>query len=164
VPTHVPPASQQQFGADAPPPPPIGGQYTPPPAGGQYTPPPPPTIGGPAYGGGGPAYGGGGPAYGGPGGPVPGQKIPNYLVFSIILTICCCPWGSPFGIVSIIFGAQVNSKLAAGDVAGAMNSSKNARLWLIIGLVVGLLVSVVLFMTTGFEQFMQGVREGMANR
>jgi hypothetical protein len=35
----------------------------------------------------------------------------------------------PFGIVSIIFAAQVNTKWAAGDFAGAQNSSKNAKLW-----------------------------------
>ncbi|ABF40887.1 conserved hypothetical protein [Candidatus Koribacter versatilis Ellin345] len=57
-------------------------------------------------------------------------QIPNYLIQSILVTIFCC---LPFGIVSIIFAAQVNSKAAAGDIAGAMQSSKQAKLFAWIG-------------------------------
>jgi hypothetical protein len=53
-------------------------------------------------------------------------KIPNYLAQSIIVTLCCCV---PFGIVAIVYSAQVNTKLAAGDVAGAEDSSKKAKMW-----------------------------------
>ena len=49
---------------------------------------------------------------------------PNYLAWAIISTILCC---LPFGIVSIIYAAQVNSKWASGDVSGAQQSSKNAK-------------------------------------
>ncbi len=52
--------------------------------------------------------------------------INNYLVPAILVTLCC--W-MPLGIVAIVFAAQVNSKLAAGDVAGAAASAKNAKLW-----------------------------------
>jgi hypothetical protein len=51
---------------------------------------------------------------------------PNYLVWAILTTIFCC---LPFGIVSIVFAAQVNSKWQAGDYDGAMNASKNAKIW-----------------------------------
>ena len=40
----------------------------------------------------------------------------NKLVWSILVTIFCC---LPFGIVAIIKSAEVNSKWAAGDRAGA---------------------------------------------
>lgn len=57
---------------------------------------------------------------------VPQVPPPNYLVWAILTTIFCC---LPFGIVSIVFAAQVNTKWQAGDYDGAMNSSKNARTW-----------------------------------
>jgi hypothetical protein len=63
-----------------------------------------------------------------------GQSVPNYLVQAILVTIFCC---IPFGIVSIIYAAQVNSKLAIGDVAGAMESSRSAKLWAWISFGIG---------------------------
>ena len=57
---------------------------------------------------------------------MPTQKIPNYLVQAILATLFCC---MPFGIAAIVFAAQVNTKLAAGDVAGAMESSRKAKMW-----------------------------------
>lgn len=54
----------------------------------------------------------------------------------------------PMGVVAIIFAAQVNSKLAAGDIAGARDASSKAKLfcWIAVGLgiaaaVVGALVN-----------------------
>ena len=58
---------------------------------------------------------------------IPGAPaMNNYLVPAIVTTLCCC---LPIGIVAIVYAAQVNSKLAAGDVAGAAESAKNAKLW-----------------------------------
>ena len=51
---------------------------------------------------------------------------PNYLVWAIITTILCC---LPFGMVSIIYAAQVNTKWISGDYEGALSSSKNAKVW-----------------------------------
>lgn len=65
---------------------------------------------------------------------------PNYLVFAIIVTIFCC---QILGIVSIVFAAQVNSKWNAGDYEGAINASKNAKLWAWIGLASGLAVAII---------------------
>jgi hypothetical protein len=56
------------------------------------------------------------------------ENIPNYLVPAIISAICCFP----LGIISIVFAAMVNSKAAAGDIAGAKNFSKLAKLFSII--------------------------------
>ncbi len=56
----------------------------------------------------------------------PPAFIPNYLIQSILCTVFCC-W--PVGIPAIIYAAQVNTKIAQGDIVGAKNSSKNARMW-----------------------------------
>jgi hypothetical protein len=66
---------------------------------------------------------------------------PNYLVWGILATVLCC---LPVGIVSIIFSTQVNSKWAAGDVAGANQASQWA-LWCAIGAAVLGVIIVVVF-------------------
>jgi len=61
-----------------------------------------------------------------------------------IISIFCC-W--PLAIPAIIFAAQVNSKLAAGDAAGAEDSSKKAKMFsfIAIGLgVLGILIYVIM--------------------
>lgn len=63
------------------------------------------------------------------------QSVPNYLVQAILVTIFCC---LPFGIVAIVFAAQVNGKLAAGDYAGAAETSRKAKLWCWVSFGVGL--------------------------
>jgi DNA-directed RNA polymerase subunit RPC12/RpoP len=74
-----------------------------------------------------------------PGGGV-ATVVPNHLVKAILVTIFCC---LPFGIVSIIFSSQVNSKLALGDVNGAIIVSNKANLWANIGLIIGLAQLVI---------------------
>lgn len=70
--------------------------------------------------------------------------LPNYLVQSILVTLCCC---LPFGIVAIVNAAQVNTKLQQGDFAGAQVASASAKKWctyaLIAGAVVGLLYALL---------------------
>lgn len=56
----------------------------------------------------------------------PAQQIPNYLVQSILVTLFCC---IPLGIPAIVFAAQVNSKVQAGDIQGALESSRKAKTW-----------------------------------
>lgn len=70
----------------------------------------------------------------------PQSPPPNYLAWAIITTILCC---LPFGIVSIIYAAQVNSKWATGDYAGAQQSSKNAKIWAWVSFGVGISVGIV---------------------
>jgi hypothetical protein len=81
-----------------------------------------------------------GTPYGQPGGTPPA----NYLVWSILTLIFCC-W--PLSIASIVFAAQVNGKYAAGDMAGAQESSRKAKqfaLWSAIAACVlyGLLIAL----------------------
>jgi hypothetical protein len=70
------------------------------------------------------------------------QQVPNYLVQAILVTIFCC---LPLGIVSIVFAAQVNGKLASGDLAGAVNTSKNAKTFVWISFGLGLAVVLIWF-------------------
>ena len=81
-------------------------------------------------------------------------SVPNYLWQSIVCTVCCC---LPFGIAAIVFAAQVNGKLAAGDVAGAMESSRKARLWCWIsfglGLIANLSFAALSMASSAFERF-----------
>jgi hypothetical protein len=65
------------------------------------------------------------------------SSVPNYLVQAILTTIFCC---LPFGIVSIVYAAQVNGKVAAGDQAGALESSAKAKMWAWISFGAGLVV------------------------
>ena len=108
-----------------------------------YTPPPPPSYGSP-----------------GPGPGVSGTQVPNYLVQSILVTLCCC---LPLGVVAIIFSAQVNTKLAAGDIAGAMEASRKAKMfcWIAVGLGI---VSMIIWGAVSGTTMWQAIREAQANR
>ena len=70
----------------------------------------------------------------------PGTTVPNYLVFAIISTVLCC---LPTGIAAIVYAAQVNGKLQAGDIAGAQLASKNAKMWCWVSVGLGLGVGVI---------------------
>lgn len=110
-----------------------------------YTPPPPPASSA---------------GYGtGPTGAA-GAPIPNYLWQSIVVTLCCC---LPLGVVGIIFAVQVNSKLAAGDVAGARDASQKAKMFTLIGLGLGLVVWIIYLLFFG-AGVMQAIREGQMAR
>ena len=77
--------------------------------------------------------------------PPPGSStanVPNYLIPAILSTVFCC---LPVGVVSIIFAAQVNGKLATGDVAGAMEASRKARMFMFIAVGAGLLSLIIGF-------------------
>ncbi len=71
--------------------------------------------------------------------------VPNYMVLAIISIFCCWPLAIP----AIIFAAQVNNKVAAGDVAGAQDSSKKAKMFSFIAIGLGvllILISVIMMM------------------
>jgi len=63
------------------------------------------------------------------------RKIPNYLAQSILVTLLCC---LPFGIPAIVYAAQVNTKVQAGDIDGALSASSKAKMWAWISFGVGL--------------------------
>jgi len=80
------------------------------------------------------------------------RDIPNYLAQAILCTLFCC---LPFGIVSIVYAAQVNGKVAAGDYAGAQAASNSARTWCWVSFWCGL-VPVVLYLLSMLSFVMLG--------
>ncbi|GAB3598796.1 hypothetical protein GCM10027446_29930 [Angustibacter peucedani] len=88
-----------------------------------------------------PQYGSAPPPAPGYGQPVGGgTPPPNYLVWAILTTIFCC---LPLGVASIVFAAQVNGKWAAGDVAGAQDSSAKAKKFAMWSAIVGVIFIVL---------------------
>lgn len=66
--------------------------------------------------------------------------VPNYLVPSVLVTLFCC---IPFGIAAIVYAAQVNTKLAVGDMAGAKKSSDLAKRWCLFAVAGGIVTVIV---------------------
>ena len=89
------------------------------------------------------------------GAPPAATPPPNYLVQAILITLCCC---LPLGVVAIIFAAQVNSKYAAGDFAGAQESSRQAKMWCWIAFGLGLVAWLIMFVVWG-AAIAQAIRE-----
>lgn len=91
------------------------------------------------------------PAYGNPQPQVPNTQVvpPNYLVWSILAALLCC---LPGGVVAIVYSTQVSSRFQQGDYAGANESSRNARKWVIISAiaaVVGWAIYLIILAVTG---------------
>jgi hypothetical protein len=63
------------------------------------------------------------------------QDMPNYLVVSILLTIFSFPlvfFLIPtviFGVIAIVYAAQVNGLVASGNYARAARTSRLAKIW-----------------------------------
>ena len=89
----------------------------------------------------------------GMGGPAP--HINNYLIPAILSTVCCC---LPFGIVSIIYAAQVNGKLAAGDVAGARSAADSAKMWFWVAFGLGV-AGIILYFIFGVIGALMGIQQ-----
>ena len=68
--------------------------------------------------------------------------VPSHLVWAILSTVCCCP---PTGIVSIVYAAQVNGLVAAGDFARARQASENAKTWAWVSFGLGIFVGILYF-------------------
>ena len=68
------------------------------------------------------------------------KDVPNHMVGAVLTTIFCCLIG---GIVAIIDASKVNTKLAQGDVEGAVAASNTANNWIIANIVLGLLGGII---------------------
>jgi len=64
----------------------------------------------------------------------------TYLIPAILSTVFCC---IPSGIVAIVYATRVSTLYNAGNIQGALSASKNARLWSIISVGVGLVLGVI---------------------
>jgi hypothetical protein len=61
-------------------------------------------------------------------------------VWAVLTTLFCC---LPFGVVSIVFAAQVDSKWNRGDIAGSLQASESAKKWAIAAAVSGVVIFVL---------------------
>lgn len=156
-----PPAEGDPFapppsGGDAvPPPPPPPGPTPPPPGIPGDVPPAPPAYGAPAPPPAAPGYGAMPPAtpsygYGGP------VNVPNNMglaIAALIAGLCCAGiFGLVTGIIAVVQASGVKGKAAVGDIAGAEEAARKARLFSLITFgiaVVGAILGVILF-ATGF--------------
>ena len=67
-------------------------------------------------------------------------KPDNCLVWAILSTLCCC---LPFGVVAIVYAAQVDGKYAAGDYQGAVDSASKAKTWCWVSFGIGIVVTII---------------------
>ena len=97
--------------------------------------------------------------------------IPNYMIWSIISTIlaffvCCLSClsfpGIITGIVAIVFSTKVNTLLNQGDLEGARQASRKAKIWAWV--TTGFLIAgVVLFLFSlafmGVDGYMEQMQQ-----
>lgn len=90
-----------------------------------------------------------------PYGAQPMVAVPDYMVWSIVVTVIslfCCVVGLAFGIVGIVKSSQANNKKAMGDYQGALQDANSVKTWLYwaAGLdVVGLIIAILYFIFVG---------------
>jgi hypothetical protein len=80
----------------------------------------------------------------GAGRPAVGGQVDTWLWQSILATIFCC---QPLGIVAIVFAAQAQSAVTAGDLRTAQAKASSARTWTLaaVGVGVAIIGLVILF-------------------
>ena len=67
------------------------------------------------------------------------ERVPNHMVGAVLTALFCCWIG---GIVAIVYAAQVNSKLARGDIEGARAASRNANTWIVVNIITGVVIAL----------------------
>lgn len=72
----------------------------------------------------------------------PTSQPKTWLLESILATLFCC---LPLGIVGIVNAAKVETRYKAGDYAGAIEASENAKNWINWSLGVGIIVMIIYF-------------------
>jgi hypothetical protein len=63
------------------------------------------------------------------------------MVGAVLVTLFCF---LPTGVAAIVFSSQVSAKTNAGDIAGAAEASRKARLWIIVSLAAGVVAWIIL--------------------
>ena len=70
------------------------------------------------------------------------KRIESHLVKAIVSTVCCC---LPFGLVAIVYAAQVGPCLRVNDQNAALEASKKADLWSNLSIGVGIILQALWF-------------------
>lgn len=74
----------------------------------------------------------------------PASGVKNYMVYAILCTVFLF---LPTGVPAVYFAAKVNPAQRAGNVAGALEASRKAKLFCQISLLVGAVLWPILIMT-----------------
>ena len=81
----------------------------------------------------------------------PKNWMTESIIFTVLSVICCCnPIALITGIVAIVNAGKVNGMFASGNVTGATESAKTAKMWALITLgilVVGAIISTIWLMS-----------------
>jgi hypothetical protein len=78
-------------------------------------------------------------------------NIPSYMGWAIA-TLILCFW--PTGIVAVVFASKVGNRLALGDIPGAQDASRKAKMWTWITFGIGVaawvlvIISIIVAATT----------------
>ncbi|PQA58982.1 hypothetical protein C5O19_04805 [Siphonobacter curvatus] len=70
----------------------------------------------------------------------------NWLVPAILVTLFCCNY---LGVVGVVYAARVETKYNLGDYAGADNDARQAKLWTLVPLAVGVIAWIILMVFYG---------------
>ncbi len=111
----------------------------------------------------------------------PTESVPNHMVWAITSTViativtmftcCCIPLGLPSGIAAIVFALKVNKHFEAGDITGALQASKTAKLWCWVTTVLAILFGILLIFSlamnllgysdpSGLEEMLKQIEAG----
>jgi hypothetical protein len=75
--------------------------------------------------------------YGSPGAVQPAPAIPNHMAWAVVSALL---FFLPTGIAAIVYASQVKTKLAVGDVMGALHDSTLAKRLCIISMAAGVVI------------------------
>ena len=64
-------------------------------------------------------------------------NLQTYMIPAVLVTLFCF---LPTGIAALVYASQVTAKLNAGDIRGAEKASANARTWVIVSAVAGVVL------------------------
>jgi hypothetical protein len=89
----------------------------------------------------------------GAGRPAVAGRVDTWLWQSILATIFCC---QPLGIVAIVFAAQAQSAVTAGDLRTAQTKAASARTWTLAAVGIGVAIVGLGFLLAVFGVFAGG--------
>ena len=75
-------------------------------------------------------------------GDIPPLKPNTWLWQSIVVMLCCSPL---FGIIALVNAILVNSNYVGGNYEKAQRASKRAKIWMLVGLITGIIYFIVMF-------------------
>ncbi|MDR0422311.1 MAG: CD225/dispanin family protein [Proteiniphilum sp.] len=90
---------------------------------------------------------------------LPPLKPNSWLWLSIAVAVLCC---TPFGIVSIIYAAKVDSLYFRGRYEESKRMSQKAKMWILISVCAALLyciLCIILLATGNLQEYLERIRD-----